>query len=180
MAPEFVIHPKPKAVQAELDGFDDSMERCAVAGLELRYQFEFKICQKRNLWWDKCSAQKSERNSVRYDPISEMFTVFRDRLQDGIAPSTVQYDTLQDAIAAAGRVVDIPFQYLVGKEKGLTNDKPLYVKARVISYCKEEFNRTLSAVAGVLTLGFVQLDRFDSGWKELNIPPSPLFSPPRK
>ncbi len=169
IAPHLVIQLNDVGTRSVVMGRDEAMVRCVEAGLELQFQFETELCRKRSFWFDSCGGERKEIASLRYEPVSDVFIVRRDRFGDGLEGTVARFMSAEDGLNEAS--VSNPFLYTTlahNKEKLLSSERR-YLRARAVVACKEERDRTLDRVTEGLTFGLVKRDGFDSGWRERKV-----------
>lgn len=166
VAPHLLIQTNDQGVRVAVQGRDESMARCIDAGLELEYRFEVEVCRKRSLWFDSCGGVKQQITSLRYEPVSDIYLVWRDIIGDKEKPWGMRFMSAEDGISEASVSKSTSYHLLAGGEDRLQSGERRYIRARASTRCKEERDRTLDRVTEGLTFGLVKPDHFDSGWKE--------------
>ncbi len=103
-----------------------------MSGLELRYTFRFQLCRKRSLWFDSCDKEARRIHLLKYDPISESYTVSLDTWKDNELRSVTTYTNLKDAVDPFISVKSVPLQSLTNSSlAGITNKKKCLSKKLV-------------------------------------------------
>jgi len=166
VAPHLVIQMNDRAVRLAVQGRDESMLRCIEAGLELEFRFEVETCRKRSLWFDSCGGVKEQITTLRYEPVSDIYIVWRDIIGDKEKPWATRFMSAEDGLAESSVSHPADFRFLADGDERLEAGDRRYVRARASTRCKEERDQILDRVTEGLTFGLVKPDHFDSGWKE--------------
>ena len=156
------------AVNISVSGSEELLERCLASGIEVRYRYEFQICQKRSGWIDSCQDLKREIRSMQFDPVSENYTVTVDRHGDNLAPESSTQHSKNDAQLKVSKIENLPLKFL-DQNFSLASRDGYYISMRVVADCKGSMNSALLAISNILTFGQVKIDRFDSGWIAFDI-----------
>jgi Domain of unknown function (DUF4390) len=153
-----------------VEGREELLNRCLSGGIEVRYQFNLRLCRKRSAWFDDCEDIKKEIHGLQYDPVSDNYRVTIDRLGDQADPELYTYPTLEDGLARATRIDAFPLNILSEALPPLPRTN-YYVGIRILSDCANSFGSSLLDISYVLTFGLVKVNRFDSGWIAFNLSP---------
>jgi hypothetical protein len=145
------------------------MVSCVEAGLELKYRFDMELCRKRSLWFDSCGDTRSEITSIRYEPVSEVYVVRRDILDDGEQSAVARFMSPEDAFSDASVGTPMSFKFLASGDEQLEREGRRYVKMRGTAWCKEERDQTLDRITEGLTFGLVKGHQFNSGWRKKKV-----------
>ena len=153
----------------EFERQDTHVAECIQSGLEVRYRIEYKVCRRRQSWLDNCSSKSLVSRSVKYDPVSENYSIKTDSLADSL-PATTVMET--DADAAMARISefnldaqgDFQLPYLQSKAPENT-----YISVRSRGYCQREEQSLLTQIPYYLTLGIFRFSGFDTGWVDYNL-----------
>lgn len=149
----------------QIEEQEANVDQCLDAGLELRYRFDFQLCEERSYWFDACGREGSEVRSLEFDPISESHRLTIDRFDDGNIPSVLSAGSREKGLALARRSDEISLQFLSRNMTGERADNvPRYVRARVITDCRGDTGKTLRRLSYILSLGMIRTAGFDSGW----------------
>lgn len=152
------------AIKVQVGGRDDLLGKCLKSGLAMEYKYQIRLCRRRAAWFDACAQRFREKRVLSFDPISGVYTLEADRFDDAEPPQTLRFDSLEDARSALGRVEGLTLAQLSGGEGGFAGSPRAYVRVRVQSDCRGDYNRTLARISSFVTLGLVRISGFDTGW----------------
>ncbi len=151
--------------KASLQGYNEELQKCAAAGLALRFRYEFQICKDRKLWFDECNSAKRAMSSFEYDPISETYLITKDFLGDVDLPMTERVDKIDKAISKVSSVEQVSLAWVAKKTKAEdVNVDPKGLRGRVIVECRGNYSESVKRLSSVLSLGLIKTSEFDSGW----------------
>lgn len=158
----------PGVVRIAFRGEDEFINRCAQSGLEVRYEFEIKLCRERGLWFDVCAESLREIRTFRYDPISESYLLRRDRLGDSLPPVTDAAPDRQRAfqfVQSTTVTIDV-MESPPGFSRGARGD---YLAVRSHARCRSEQSGTFERLSSILSFGIVGPGILESGWVRYNL-----------
>ena len=158
-----------KTVNVSLSGYNETVLRCIESGLEVRYRFEFELCQRRTLWFHSCKEKKAVLQSLELDPISQSYEIMRDRLGDKRSGTKSSVSSRDEGLAAVSNVSELPLEFLSEGDDEFEAETKLYVSARVLATCRGQYNETLARIGYFLTLGLVRISALNTGWIDFNL-----------
>lgn len=166
LAPLFTVQETAGTVRGILQGRNEFMEQCVQGGLELRFKYEFSICRRRSFWFDHCTDTRSEIVGLRYEPVSAVYVVTRDRLGDATGPQVHRHIALDSAFGESSEMAPMSEVFLTDGSSEFSRGRR-YARGKVIVWCKQEKDQTLEHLAEGLSFGLARSNRFDSGIQEL-------------
>lgn len=138
-------------------------------GLELRFRYTFKLCQKYSIWFDSCADELVIIYRVRHDPVTESFRVTTDRLGDQDKPVTVSYSDIEQALAIVSRVEQISLELLPEWKKYSSRAKRAYLGSRLVISLRDTERSFLDWLPRIITLGLIDSSDFDSQWQDIEL-----------
>lgn len=163
--------PKAEAIDVAVSQEDPMLETCVKSGFELRYRFEAQMCRRRTLWFSDCKDKRIEYHSLEFDPISESYKFTLDRWDDGVEADTVSLPATEDVASKMSSIESMPLEFLGENDTEFVTQPRTFITVKVSSECKGEYNRTLSQLSRLLTLGLIKISGFDSGWTDFEVRP---------
>ena len=158
-----------ESVAVSVEGVDPRWERCVESGLQARYRIEVKLCRKRGGWMDSCLDSVLATRSVEKDPVSRMFKVSADFLNDAAEPEGQGYETYQEALAAMVSPVNVSLKQMFRENPAFAEEKKKYIRTRVSSACRGEVSPILRRLSQFLSFGLVDLQDRGSNWIDFDI-----------
>ena len=156
-------------VKIVASGTDESVVQCAKSGLEVRYRYEERLCRRRSTWFDSCASPRVDIRSLQFDPISEIYTVMSDRLDDVEAPRISKFTSLNEALQQTSTISYLPLSFLDRDGLGPQGAQNAYVSVRLRVQCRGSLNETLEKLSYFLTLGLIRSHGYDSGWMDFQL-----------
>ncbi len=150
----------PKILSIEVTGKDSIVKECLDNGQEIRYRFEIKVCDAK-YFWGNCSKTMVETHFLSWNPISNSYQIITDRHRDQKLPEGQTFEHREQALIALRTMEDFNLEFF--KKANLTPTS--YLQARGFSECRGEYSKTFSELSYYLTLGFLRLSGFSTGWK---------------
>jgi len=159
------------------------IEKCLMAGIEVRYRFRARVCRRGESWTKHCGREIEETHLVRYDRISETFYLTVDRLDDSVQPRTLQFNNREDALRATqvsesftlASLADedstllpsamVPFSSL---SSAVPTSPSITLEGRVLGYCRGE-RSILSRITEQLTFGLIGRPPVDTQWERFSL-----------
>ncbi len=169
-APPIALDWKGKDYREFQFSFDTTREPCRKQeiddGFKVKYRFRVEGCRRSFGWSSRCGDTILEIHDIRFDPVTASFKVTSDRLGDEFEPRSVTFKTADEAFAFAGRVESITTEALRARSSGinLSTGSGSFVRARVITECRDGFEEAVSWLSYVLSFGIVGRVDYDSGW----------------
>jgi hypothetical protein len=151
----------------EIIGHEKPMEQCITTGMELVFEYTFQICTFKKYWFDDCKDDRFFINKIRYEPVSEVYTIVRDLINDKIDPKVVQEYSINDALKNASTIESVSLDFLSANDKKMMKAKNSYIEARALVYCKEGGDNSIQRLTQGLSFNVIDFWRFDSGWKRI-------------
>ena len=168
-SPVIDVRQNIKTVNIKLSGEDELMDDCINSGFELRYRFEFQVCEKNHLWFDSCPRVKLENHFLTFDNLSGTYKIVIDRFYDNHQPRTYKTDSKEDALEFMNLVNKVPLLFMADGDKELAHSTEAYISTRVYSECYGEYNKTFARLSKIVTLGFARINGFDTGWEDFPV-----------
>ena len=137
------------------------VEECQKSGSEVYYRYEYKLCRRRVGWFDKCADSTVETRILKFDPISENYTLTSDKLGDDAQSVSTNYTSLEEAMEDLSFIKGIKID---PSSVGVSNMDLLYIRARAKFICRGQTNATLDRLSSIVTLGLASVGTADSGW----------------
>ncbi len=148
-----------EAIDIAVAGQSDYLSQCVRSGFEGRVRFEVSLCRRRQMWFDRCSDTVTEVHSLRYEAVTDGYSLTSDTWGDAELPRT---ETIGDAEAALRSAATIGGRAL--SSLGWDRERGRYdVRLRTVVDCKGEYNELLARIPYLLTFGLVRVNGFDSG-----------------
>lgn len=149
---------------------DPLVMECQKSGSDVYYRYEYQMCRRRSGWFDRCGPTAIETRTLRWDPISENYTVISDRLGDPEPASSSNYTSLEEAFEDLSSVRSVTLSSLSDEQLPRKNDwLNRYIRLRAKFTCKGQTNKTLDRISSIVTLGLVSVGTSDSGWIDFNL-----------
>jgi len=147
------------AIDVAVEGQGEYLNQCVRSGFEGRVRFEVALCRRRQMWFDRCSDTVTEVHGLRYDAVTNGYSLTSDTWGDLEPPRTESNVEEDDALL---RVASIGGRLLstLGWESGRGRYD---IRLRVVADCKGEYNELLARIPYFLTFGLVRVNGFDSG-----------------
>lgn len=152
-----------KALIVRVEGEDDILPGCLEGGLEMRYRYEVTLCSSRTMWFDNCKDQHLLVKTLEHDPISGKFIVSADEIGDTSEAVKESFDSLNEARASLGQLNALSTLALADNDANFLARSKKYLQVGVSGECVGDYNRTLSRISSVLTLGLVRPGGFSVG-----------------
>ncbi len=160
-----------QSLRITLNDTSSELRSCAPSGLNIRYKYNIKLCKRVRGWLDTCESERVITSSFQYNPISNMYSIASDFLGDEHPPRTDIAKSLNEAFAIVGNVSNIDPLFISKKLTASLDLKKYYLSLRVIGECKGEISTTVARISSVLSLGFFQPVRYDSGTLDFDLMP---------
>ncbi len=153
-------------------GRDDRLESCLGNGFQVRYRFEVRLCESRPNLFSSCKDTRVIIRTLELDPISENYKMVSDALSDREDPAVLNLLDRDEALREAGILKGLSLTSLGIRQSDIPQKRPLYVRVRLLSDCKGEYNETLARIGYFLSLGLIRFNESDSGWVTFTLEPS--------
>lgn len=153
---------------AFVDG-DSDVRECITGGLKTRTRYDIKVCRRRVGWLDSCSERRREVRTLRFDPIGETYKVEVDVQNDGVAPEITSEPSFEKAFQHISTIPSVALDSIAGEEEVLVDNSRAFVSVRVVRDCQGEYNATLARISRFITLGLLDIGRYDSGWLDFRL-----------
>lgn len=157
--PELLVNwqsPKQKIIELKLTGEDPDLDKCLNNGLEIRYRYEAKLCNK------TCAKKLVETRFLSWDPISKSYRIEMDRHRDNQNPEVRVLSEKSEALKILMLVKDINYSFWEPKSGNI-------LRARAFSECHGEYSSTLKTLSYYLSLGLIRLGGFNTGWNDYHL-----------
>lgn len=148
-------------LRVELVGMKEDFSQCVDSGFEVRVRFDLELCRKRSFWYDSCYDTITSQKIVRYDPVGEQYQLSFDLFGDSDEPMVTQYKDVSGAVIEATKIARVKMLSL-SKGRDVERDNH-YLKVKIIGECRG-FQENMAQVSKLLSLGVVQVHRYNSGW----------------
>ncbi len=156
-----------EAIRVKISSLSEEMNSCLSSSLELRIRYEIKFCSQRSFWFDNCGRERIETKTIRYDPISEKYSLESDKYHDKIQPDVQTFNERDDAVALATNLSLIQLNDLPERDK-LRGSRE-YVGVRVVAICKGASGGVLEQIPWFMSFGLYDPAVLDSGWIAFNL-----------
>ncbi|NDC37610.1 MAG: DUF4390 domain-containing protein [Proteobacteria bacterium] len=153
-----------EAVQVSVREPDQFISQCLDSGLELKYRFYVRLCRRRAGWFDACEREHMEDHHVRYDPISQNYTLVFDTHRDAEGPKSMIVTSAKAAFDAVSSLRSVTLLKLRQESKKALDPARAYIGVRVTAECKGEGNAILTEIPYILSFGAINPAISDSGW----------------
>jgi len=153
------------AVQVTVTGRDEFVTQCTRSGFEARVRYETTVCRRRQAWFDRCGDTSIEAGGLRYDAVTDRFTLTSDRWGDAALPEQREITDAAEAVSALTALAARDLSELGWVADG----RRYYLRVRAVWECKGEYNELLARIPYVLTFGLVRVSGIDSGSFDLNL-----------
>lgn len=153
-----------ESVQISVRSPDQLISQCLDSGLELKYRFYVRLCRRRVGWFDACEREHMEDHHVRFDPISQNYTLVFDTHRDAEEPKTTVVSSAQAAFDAVASIRSLALSKLQHDPTRKYDSRRSYVEVRVTAECKGEGNAILAEIPYILSFGAINPAVSDSGW----------------
>ena len=160
---------RKQVLNIQMVGGDALAGTCLKSGLELEYRYSVQICKRRPLWLDSCTKSWERSQILSYDPITIKYRLLIDTFDDRAEAETQIFESRNRALAGLRQARGMPLTSLAEKAAELLSNRRTYLTVRVQSNCKGDYNETLAKLSSFLSLGFVQIAGFDTGWVDFNV-----------
>lgn len=157
-------HKDKLAVQLERD--QNAEKYCLDNGLIVSYRYEFKLCRKRSWWLDSCTEPRIEVHNLKFEPISESYTVETDKLGDADRAQESLSLSAEEAFDEVIHTEIEPSSFALPRSQ---STRPQYLQARVRYTCKGDRSAVIDRISNVISLGLVGLGTAESGWIDFNL-----------
>jgi len=158
-----------KELRIRVEGKDELLGKCLKGGLEMEYEFEVQLCRRRAAWFDACAERLRDRHRLSLEPISGSYHFVSDRFGDEIGPQTHIISAQEEAVMALSEMNPVTLEYLAQADPKLMYSQNSYLRVRVQSHCRGDYNRTWARISSFLTLGLVRISGFDTGWMDFKL-----------
>lgn len=142
---------------------DQILDNCAQSGIEVHYRFQVKLCRRRSWWTDSCSDMQQFVRTMQFDPISENFRMLTDKMGDDLDPEVFYVDSLATAFETLSTLKRVSLPEITEQSSYKPGPRD-YLSVKLLSECKGEYSRIATRISTVITLGLINVGRFDSGW----------------
>lgn len=157
------------AIKMWVQGEDPLLKKCVESGLGMRYRFKVQLCRQRAGWFARCSKVRNVIHILKFDPISENYTLAKDLLGDPENPTVLGDISLEEALSQLRKVERFDLSNIAKEVEVELNSRNAYLSLRIVSECRGEYNQTVADLSYLLSLGTVRLDGFDTGWLDFNL-----------
>lgn len=166
-APAFLVVPgKNRRVAIEFDSQRDlGMIERLHQGLEVRYRFFANVCKARIAWIDHCFKEVEFINKIRFDPVTESYSVSRDQIGDGKRELLSKQLTIGAAVGLLSSLNDVDLGAIVprSRQQEIFTSKRSYLELRLEASSHGETRSVLETVSYLMTLGLIDIRHYDSG-----------------
>ena len=153
----------------QFEGVDPRWQECVERGLQARYRMEVKLCRVRKFWLDGCAESRVSTRAIEKDPVSGMYRVESDVLNDTDEPEATSYETYADALAGMLVPVQVSLRQLEKGDPRLAASDSKYLRAQVFSACRGEVSPTLRRLSQFLSFGLLDLQDQGSDWIDFEV-----------
>ena len=169
MAPELVARwqADQASIRFNLDQNDEHVAQCVQSGLEVKHRLEFRVCRKRGTWLDHCDSTEVMARSIKYDPVSESYSIITDIINDNVAPATVLVTDVEEAQRVMQEFA-IPSEFLKPEGEAAAG-KNHYVTFRIRGFCQQDEKSIFTQIPYYLTFGIFRFAGFDTGWVDYEL-----------
>ncbi len=158
-----------QAIALSIEGIDSRWEKCVDSGLQAQYRIEVKLCRKRSMWFDACLDSEKASRSMEKDPVSGMFKVSEDFLNDTSEPEAQGFESYGEGLSAMLSPIDLSFQKLGMQDPGMMANRKAYLRVRATSACRGDISPTVRRLSQFLSFGLVDLQDKRSGWSDFKL-----------
>jgi hypothetical protein len=149
-------------LRVNVPGREQAIRECVDSGFQVRFRFYLELCRARTFWFDKCYPVMTSQKTLSFDAIGDQYRLNFDIFDDQQEPQDFQLSSREDAIEEVARVAQIKLIALSTDGKISTNKGK--INLRIKSDCRSALKENLSQVSSLLSLGIIQVHRYDSGW----------------
>jgi hypothetical protein len=153
------------AVNVSIAGRDEFVMQCTRSGFEARVRYESTVCRRRQAWFDRCGDTSTEMRGLRYDAVTDRFTLTSDRWGDAQLPENREIADGAEAVRAVTSLLNRD----LGELGWIADGRRYYLRVRAVWECKGEYNELLARIPYVLTFGLVRVSGVDSGSFDFNL-----------
>ena len=155
-----------------VSGRDERLESCLKSGFHVRYRFEVRLCESRPNVFSSCKDTRVVIRTLELDPISENYKIVSDSIFDREDPAVISLMDRDEALNEVGVIKGLSLTSLGIRQSDIPQKRPLFVRVRLLSDCKGEYNETLARIGYFLSLGLIRFNESDSGWVTFTLEPT--------
>lgn len=145
-------------LNVRLDDVSQDLDECLQSGRSPEYRIFIRFCKDIKNVVDDCSDATTVVESLKNDPLSELFVLQQDVLGDNLDPVTARYDSISEIVTTLRE----PYKLPVSNEDKRTD----YMLAKVRYSCRSNSSWLVRSLAAVLTFGLTENNAESSGWDD--------------
>lgn len=145
-----------------------SLVQCLESGLKLNILYRFEVCKHRPFWLDPCLDELRHSKTLAYNAIEQVYTLIEAASYKSEAIIS-EYDTLESALVAFLELKELELSKISLGSDEFRLSQRAYISIKVNAVCQGRSEDLSEVVAGLLTLGILNVNEYESSWYDFRL-----------